>query len=487
MSQPQRRRRRSENEPRYTHQAPRREIILDQLNDFKKSKLNIVLLIEALLVVLLFAFLGLPIAIAIAALAIFFALLVSNTNKKNIPPPKLAKFIAIIYIFIVAGGIQLFGVLDSLIARETTSEFYVITTKENPVDKISELEQGETIGLSDASNYQTYSFPKTKFSEEGYDFKYSTYDTQVEAVNSLLSGVESYVVVSDPKADILKDISGYDNTKVIAHYKETEKINSNSKNVTREPFTVLITGVDTRDNSIDENSRSDSIMIAKINPKTKEVKLVSLPRDSYIYSTCIGSEDKLTHSSLGGMNCITSDIEQLLGIKIDYYVKVNFYSVIEAIDAVGGIEIDVESSFCGQDENDKLDAFCFDSGLAHMNGEEALSYARERKSFSDGDYARARHQQQVIDGFLQSLSNSNLLVISKLLNIAGDSARTNLSTKQLTQLILMSQSGDGFQIESYTVTGYSSRVNIPYWELYGTSVQELDQQSIDVASALLNE
>lgn len=482
----QKRRRRSENEIHHPQNSRRRMMSLNKLNDFKKSRLHIILLIEALCTVLLFAFFGIG-AFLIASIAFLYSFLVYRANKREKKPPFFSRIVALGYLFIIIGGGMLFGVLDNLIAQTTTSEFYVITLKTNEVDKVAEIPTGETIGLSNQDNYQTFSFPKTKFAEEGYDFDYAVYNNEEEAVSNLIAGVEDYVVVENPKASNLKAIDGYSDTKVIGHYKEKVKINKNNKNVTREPFTVLITGVDTRDNSIDENGRSDSIMVAKVDPKNKTVDLVSLPRDSYVDSTCTGGKDKLTHSSLGSMNCIIDDVEQLLDVEIDYYVKVNFYAVIEAIDAVGGIDVDVESSFCGQDENDNLNAYCFDAGPTHMNGAEALSYARERKSFSDGDYARTRHQQQVIDGFVDSLVNSNPLVLSNLLSIASESARTNLSPKQLTSLGLLFQGSKDFVINSYTVTGYSQSANIPYWGLYGTSVQVLDEESLAEAKSILNE
>lgn len=452
-----------------------------------KSLFANLFLIEAILIIILYRFIGLAIVAVVALIPILFFFRVKRNKKRGLKRPKGSLIVFIIYLILIIFGVRTNGVLSSLVSNSQTNEFYVMALSDDEVDSMEDIPAGTTIGLGAEDSYNTNVFAKAKFEEEGFSFNYSTYDEETEAANYLLEGNERFIVVSNPKSKELKAIDGFtDNTKVIGHYKETVEIQSSGKNISRQTFTVLLTGVDSRTDSIDSNSRSDSIMVAKVNPKTGESAIVSIPRDAYVLSSCTGSYDKITHSSLNGMNCLIDDVETLLDVEIDYYLTVNFYAVIDAIDAVGGIDVEVESSFCGQDENDNLNAYCFEQGNQHLSGAEALSYARERHSFSDGDYARARHQQQVISGFLKALATSGPLAINNLLDVASNSARTNLSASQLTSLAKLLQKNEEFTIDSYTVEGYGMSVDIPYWGLYGTSVQQLEDASISEAQSKLN-
>ncbi len=452
----------------------------------KKSILAPLLLIEAVLVLILFNFLGLAIVVVVALVPFIYFILNRRNAKQGKKRPKGTMFVFLLYLLITLLGIRTYGVLGSLVSTSQTNEFYVMAMDSDEVNKVKDIEAGSTIALGPDDSYNTSVFPKAKFTEEDYDFVYTSYDSTTESAQALLDGTERFIVVEDPKADELKELDGFkSNTKVIGHYKEKVDIQSGSKNVNRETFTVLLTGTDTRTDQIDSNSRSDSIMVATVNPKTAEAAVVSIPRDAYVESSCLGGYDKITHSSLNGMNCLIDDVENLLDIEIDYYMKVNFFTVIDAIDAVGGIDVEVEEYFCGQDENDNLNAYCFEPGTQHLSGAEALSYARERHSFADGDYARAEHQQQVISGFLQALMTSGPVAINNLLEVASESARTNLSASQLTDLAKLLQKSDDFSMETYTIDGYGMSADLPYWGLYGTSVQQLDSASIEEAKALL--
>lgn len=459
----------------------------------KKSFISLLLLIETILVAILYNFLGLFIVIVIALIPFVYFLLNRKNAKKQLKRPKGTLPIAIIYLVIVVFGIRTFGVLDSLVATSQTNKFYVMALNKDEVNKVEEIEAGSTIALGAESSYQTNVFPQAKFKEEKFDFNYSTYESDTERGNALLDGSERFIVVENPKSDELKELDNFSSTtKVIGEYKEKVDIKGSNAKVTKETFTVLITGVDSRSDSIESNGRSDSIMVAKVNPKTATSTIISLPRDSYVQSSCTGGYDKITHSSLNGMNCLIDDVEGLLDVKIDYYLTVNFFAVIDAIDAVGGIDITIDPSmygdnaeFCGQDENDKLNQYCFTPGEAHLSGAEALSYARERHSFADGDYSRAKHQQDVINAFLKSLMTSGPFAINNLLDVASQSARTNLSASQLTSLAKLLQKSDGFESDTYTVQGYGMSADIPYWGLYGTSVQNLEDDSLAEAKAKL--
>ncbi len=263
----------------------------------------------------------------------------------------------------------------------------------------------------------------------------------------------------------------------------TPEVESKSVNVNKDSFNVLISGTDTRDDQIDSPSRSDVIMVATVNPKSGEVLMTSLPRDTYTQLTCTGTYDKLTHASGYDMSCLIDTVESILDIEINYYIKANFFAVINLIDAVGGIDVEVDQYFCGQDENDVEDAYCFTPGMMHMDGAQALSYARERHSFSDGDYTRAMHQQQVMSAFMLKVMK-NPGSINDLIEVSASSMRTNMTSSEL-----MSLAGTLTTVESegYVIQGTGTTVDIPEQGLYGTSVQVLNEASIAEAQTKIAE
>ncbi len=247
--------------------------------------------------------------------------------------------------------------------------------------------------------------------------------------------------------------------------------------VRNEPFNILVSGIDTRADEIDVAANSDVVMLITINPQTGEVIYTSLPRDTYYPLSCTGTYDKLTHATLEGMDCYAATVSEILDTEINYYVKVNFSAVINAIDAVGGITVDVDQAFCGQDELDNDDAYCFTPGEMELDGSMALSYARERKALANGDYDRANHQQQVVTGFIWSVM-SNPLSLNSLFDVAGNSMRTNMSQGDMNAIIDLMFSSDNMASTSQVVDGYGDYADIPSRGYYGLSVQILDQTSL---------
>ncbi len=253
------------------------------------------------------------------------------------------------------------------------------------------------------------------------------------------------------------------------------------------PVNIAICGTDTREGEgdITTSSRCDSVSI--INVDGDQLNMISVPRDAYVYDTCTQSYDKLTHTSLEGMECYTSALEETFNTTIDSYVKVNFLSVIDIIDSIGGVDIVSDATFYGQDEYDNDDAYYFEEGLSmHLNGSQALSYARERKSFSDGDYTRALHQQQIINAVFSNIKSSGIKSAMALATKSSSLVDTNLDIATLTSLATKIISSDEITKNSMVVQGYGQSADLPSRDLYGVSVQMLDEQSVNEASAILN-
>lgn len=180
--------------------------------------------------------------------------------------------------------------------------------------------------------------------------------------------------------------------------------------------TILIIGVDTRLNSTEDISiaRTDSIMLLRVDPQNRHLAVLSIPRDLFFTAPNYGSlriNTVIRNAELNqpgtGINELIATIENNLGIQIDYYMRLNFESVVEIIDAIGGVDIDVPKAIVDNayptDNNGGTMRVEFSAGLQHMDGATALIYARTRHA--DDDYQRAARQQQVLTATLHKLIN----------------------------------------------------------------------------------
>ncbi|OCN05360.1 hypothetical protein A4S06_08975 [Erysipelotrichaceae bacterium MTC7] len=172
---------------------------------------------------------------------------------------------------------------------------------------------------------------------------------------------------------------------------------------------VLIIGIDAREG--ESVSRSDSLMLAHVNKNHKIVDLISIPRDSYVYIPAVDREEKITHAhAYAGIEGTIETVENLFDIQIDKYVEVDFTKMIALVDTLDGIDVTPTATFCEQDENDQADSYCFTEGeKEHMDGKNALAYARHRKS--DSDFARAKRQQEVIKAMVSKVKSESVVTM----------------------------------------------------------------------------
>ena len=275
------------------------------------------------------------------------------------------------------------------------------------------------------------------------------------------------------------DVRILDNVEIKTEVEAT----ASDKKVTKEPFTVYITGIDTY-GPISTSSRSDVNILATVNPETKQILLTSTPRDYYVEFPGVtnGQLDKLTHAGIYGVDCSMDTLEQLYGINIDYYVKVNFTSVIKIVDQLGGVNVYSEYDFTS------IDGYHYQQGYNELNGEEALSFARERKAFADGDNQRGKNQQAVITALLQkAISPAILTNYAGLLGSLDGNMETNMSMDDITELIKM-QLGDGssWEVISQSVVGSNSQ-DYCYSLANSAYVMIPDQASVDAAKAKIQQ
>ena len=227
--------------------------------------------------------------------------------------------------------------------------------------------------------------------------------------------------------------------------------------ITKEPFVIYLSGVDTR-GELTENARSDVNILAAVNPVTKQVALVNTPRDYYVDLAGTDSKDKLTHAGLYGVETSMETLGNLYGVNVDHYIRINFAGFISIIDALGGVDVYSDQAFTSVGSPGYYDPTTFVEGWNHLDGKSALAFARERHAFASGDIQRGINQMKVIDAMLNKIKSPALLMgFSKIMDAASDCFVTSFSQDQISALVRMQLSDFAeWDIESYTVTGTSS-------------------------------
>jgi len=263
----------------------------------------------------------------------------------------------------------------------------------------------------------------------------------------------------------------------------TVENDSKVADITKDPFNIVITGLDV-DGTIDEEGRSDVNMVVTVNPVTHQILLTSIPRDYEVYLQDYDSQmDKLTHTGFYGVNTTILAEENLLGIEANYYVKVNFTTVEKFVDAVGGIDVYSEYSFTPV----KLKSWTVQEGENHMNGEQALAFARERKAFTSGDNQRVKNQQAVFEAMIEKATSSMTMVL-KYDNVIADLQdyiEMSISSKELRQLVKMQISDNpDWEISKNSLTGGDD--NLYTYTAGYAYVMTQDSLSIDYAKWLIN-
>ena len=361
----------------------------------------------------------------------------------------------------------------------SSDEYYVVVRDDDMFNEIGDI-AGETVhAFRSSTSYEEALAELQKKVEVGIVPETDLNTT----LNDLLSGASNVVLLGSGSYETYKDenASFDDYTKIIDSFKINRKIIDISKpvSVAKEPFNIYITGIDTA-GTIDVTSRSDVNMIATVNPNTKTILLTSIPRDYYVLLPDVGAYDKLTHTGLSGANYTVETIESMLGEDINYYVKVNFTTVVTLVDAIGGIDVVSDYSFVS-----KIGGYYFQAGLnENLTGEEALAFARERYAFVDGDFQRNKDQQIVMTAILNKISQSSVLLWSytDILNAVEGNIETNMTPEEIKSLIRM-QTDDmsPWQIVSQNIVGVTSS-QYCYALGYYASVVLQDQGSIAAAA-----
>lgn len=284
----------------------------------------------------------------------------------------------------------------------------------------------------------------------GREVKIEQYGTVQELANALLEGRVDAAIYNQALDGLITDaIEDYsDQVRVLYQYGIETEIEQENVDV-EEPFNVYISGIDVS-GPVATNSRSDVNIIMTVNPNTKKILLTTTPRDYYVQIPDISGEqrDKLTHAGIYGVDASMRTLEQLYGIDISYYARVNFSSLVKIVDTLGGVDVDSDFEFDAQ-------GYHFQKGMNHLDGDQALAFSRERYSFEDGDNQRGKDQQKVLTAILnKAMSPAILSNASALIADVSDSVQTNMTQEEMAKFIKMQlNDGASWNIESAAASG----------------------------------
>lgn len=385
-----------------------------------------------------------PLIGVIVVISLFIVpVMYSKNGKKN--RKKIAAFFAVLFMVLFGIGtyymtatIGFFNAITSI--GGTSEDFYLVVKADSSYDEASQL-SGKTVATY-ATADTSYAEAKTKLQDEvSVEYSY------IESIPDLLDGLldEDYpaIFISAATYDTMKESDSQLETETKIIHTISVKVQSSRTtkhvDVTDESFNILVSGLDTT-GDISTVSRSDVNMVVTINPVTKQILLTSIPRDYYVDLPSKGAKDKLTHSGLYGIDETVGAVEQALGIEINYYVKVNYSTVVKLVDAIGGIDIYSPYTFT---THGMTDHYTFYEGENHLDGSMALAYSRERQSFSAGDMQRNENQQLILKAIMdKALQSSTILSdYTSILSAIEDNLETDMGSRDIRALIRM-QLGD---------------------------------------------
>ena len=363
-----------------------------------------------------------------------------------------------------------FDVVTSLADSKATTTSIVVL-KASSINKEAEL-KGKTIGTILKMDEEATERMLKDLDSDNIKYKTKDYSTLDDMMEAFYAGKVDAICLNEKYRDILHESEAYFNFQTDSrtvhqnvHYTKVEK-NDNPSNpvndISKDAFTVLVSGNDSYGTLQDSNTRSDANLLLTVNPKTGTILMTSIPRDYYVELVCPeddpelacpeGSYDKLTHSGLMGVKSTEETIEKALGIKINYNVRINFSSVVNLVDALDGIDLDVK-------KGEEVDVFYTNSqpglsvGKHHVDGETALAFARERHAYADGDNQRVRNQQKVFKAIFKRIISPKMITnYGKFMDAIAVAFDTNLSGDEISKFVKYELDNMlNWKIESYAI------------------------------------
>lgn len=371
------------------------------------------------------------------------------------------------------------NLFDNLNGTAAVSEYTmsVVVPKDSPINSLADLDDEAVAAPVSADGENINKLMKNiRENNNNVGLNLAEAKSYISAYESMEQGTASAMLLnSSYESFVTSQYTDFsEKTKKIYEFKITKAVNSKSKGAAGDTFNVYISGIDTY-GSISSVSRSDVNIIMSVNKKTGKILLTTTPRDSYVKIADGGNNqyDKLTHAGIYGVDSSIHTLENLYGINIDYYARLNFTSFLKLIDIVGGIDVYNEQSFVSH-----IGGYTFNQGMLHLDAEHALAFVRERYSLTGGDNDRGKNQEKVITAIIKKLSTKEGLANYKsIIEELSQSIQTNMPLETAMGLANEQLSvGKDYNVSSQALTG-NGRMDLvsyamPEARLYMTEIDE---------------
>ena len=384
-----------------------------------------------------------------------------------------------------------YGKLSNMNKSQITYSSSLVVMAKNEANEISDIKDYK-IGILDKNNKKSpdgYIIPqemveKYKLYDDNELIDYGDYQSMITDLYT--SEVDAVILPTDYPA-MFSSITGYEqiatDTKIIVSQekkmrkRDTSEVETESTGkLITEPFTILLMGIDSTDEVLSKNAvaNGDTLILVTFNPKTLNATMLSIPRDSYVPIACWSNkaENKITHAAGYGNDCMMNTIEQYFGINIDYYAKINFKGLVKLVNAVGGVDIDVQQTLC-TDDSSRGGEICVYPGYQTLDGEHALVYARNRHALVNGDFGRNEHQQEIVLALTNKIKTiNNVAKFMEILDTVSNSLDTNLTTQQMLSFYNVAKD----IVKKSLVSDEADLINIQQLYLAGNSQMIYDER-----------
>lgn len=412
-----------------------------------------------------------PIILVLILLTMIFVLLINFSTHGLVSKILCSLMVVVLSAVYGLGNYYLYSTnttLETVTDQENKAKntVSVVALNSSGLEDVNSLE-GSKLGVLKTIGNEATKKSLTDLKKNNVTYTKKTYDNMLGMLKALYDGEVDAIVLNEAYRSNVCDLEDYTNfnndTKVIHKTVYYTKENSSSlavSDITSKPFNILISGNDSF-GSLDENARSDVDMLVTINPVTSTILLTSIPRDSYVKEVCndyacnYGAYDKLTHTGIYGVDTTKDTIENMLDIDINYVYRVNFTSMIDIVDALGGVDVTVPEGMAVSKFYTNSNLEGVHEGENCLDGKRALAYSRERKAYLDGDLQRARNQQQVLQAMFKKATSPEIIKnYTSLLKALVGAFDTNMTTQEITSFIKYQiQAKPSWKFEQFVLKG----------------------------------
>ena len=436
---------------------------------------------------LAFRYLNIVVAVLIVVLAILCFFLIYFKKVKT-----LTMILLLLGILINGTSLFVVGQFIGLTSHLNTTSNYsnysmsIAVLSDSPIDNISQVTS--VTGPTGTDNENIQKLIADIKSSQNKELTVEESSSYLAAYKSLLAGDTKAIILNSVFENIIEsEYPDYASKIKKIYTKELTKMVETPKNVKGDSFNVYISGIDTY-GPISSVSRSDVNIIMTVNRETKKILLTTTPRDSYVPIADGGNnqKDKLTHAGIYGVDASIHTLENLYGIDLNYYARLNFTSFLKLIDLLGGVDVYNDQEFNAHTNNGKN----YPVGTLHLDSKDALGFVRERYSLADGDRDRGRNQQKVIVAILQKLTSTEALKnYDSIIKGLQDSVQTNMPLETMMNLVnAQLESGGTYKINSQDLKG-TGRMDLPSYAMPDSNLymMEISDSSLESVKAAIND